>query len=183
MKYFFLSILLFALFIFSTPQISFAQGIFSKSVSSSCSEKGDCNPEEIIDLVDGIVKWGAAVTGSIALLMYILGGTWMLFSSGSSSRVERGKNIITGTTIALIFILGSWLIIDFTLTALKTKELEIEARQETPAAYYWLSSIEECIDTGGGLGDPEFCESEIGSAPGPIANNPGDTGFICCWSP
>jgi len=125
MKYFFVLVFLFSVFLISSPEISHAQGILS---AIPCADTGDCTPENIIDLIDNIVKWGASVAGAIALLMYILGGVWMLFSGGSSTRVERGKNILTGTTIALIFILGSWLIINFTLTALRPTEIVFEER-------------------------------------------------------
>lgn len=82
---------------------------------------GSCTAEQILDLINNIIKWGAAISGALALFMFVLGGIWMLFSAGNAARVDRGKEIIMGTSIALIFILGSWLLIDFTLQALKSR--------------------------------------------------------------
>jgi len=90
---------------------------------------GGCSVQQILELSSNLVEWGAGISGALALLMYVIGGVWMLFSGGNSGRVERGKDIVIGTTIALIFILGSWIIVDFTLRALKgtpdTQQLQI----------------------------------------------------------
>ena len=149
-KYFLVFLFFLSLFILSAPQITHAQGILKSGNISSCVEDGSCKPDQIIDLVDNIVRWGAAVAGAIALFMYILGGVWMIFSAGASSRVERGKNIITGTTVSLIFILGSWLIIDFTLTALSTKNLELEATtcggETCDPIYQFCDNGTKCVD-------------------------------------
>ncbi|OGY90312.1 MAG: hypothetical protein A3B30_01990 [Candidatus Komeilibacteria bacterium RIFCSPLOWO2_01_FULL_52_15] len=115
----------------------FAQGILEKEPTSGgtqtglgtvgpisftkCVENGTCGVEHILVLANNIIRWLAFTSGALALLMYILGGSWMIFSSGNAGRVERGKDILIGTTIALIFILGSWILISFTLQALSTK--------------------------------------------------------------
>jgi len=88
---------------------------------TDCIKDGSCKAEQILDLINNIIKWGAAISGALALFMFVLGGIWMLFSAGNAARVDRGKEIIMGTSIALIFILGSWLLIDFTLQALKSR--------------------------------------------------------------
>ena len=96
--------------------------ILQRGGLSECTRDGSCTVEQIIDLANNIIQWGVRICGALALFMYVLGGSWMIFSGGNSSRVERGKDIVTGTTLALFFILGSWLIIDFALRALNTKE-------------------------------------------------------------
>lgn len=97
----------------------FGVEIAGKTPSEWAIRPGSCKIEQLFDLGNNVIQWGAGVSGALALLMYIIGGVWMIFSAGNSSRVERGKDIITGTTIALFFILGSWLIIDFSIRALR----------------------------------------------------------------
>lgn len=198
MKYFFIIPLLLIVISFSFPQAVHAQGIISNV--GTCIADGNCSPEKIIDLIDNIVKWGAGVAGAIALLMYILGGVWMLFSAGSSSRVERGKNIITGTTIALIFILGSWLIIDFTLTALKTTDIRLEEGpcSECDPIYQYckdgvscedicirdheidisLGNIWECVDEFCGYINREECAKDVGLCELNLCSGGAD--IVCC---
>lgn len=83
---------------------------------------GSCTIEDILTFASSIMDWMVAVCGAIALLMFVIGGAWMIFSGGNSSRVERGKDVLTGTTIALIFILGSWVIVQFVVQGLGADE-------------------------------------------------------------
>jgi len=46
-----------------------------------------------------------------ALVMFISGGLFMIFSSGDTNKIQLGKEIITGTVIGLILILLSTLIL------------------------------------------------------------------------
>lgn len=108
------------------------QGLGSRGPVSltECIKDGRCGAQHIEVLANNIIKWMVAVAGAVALLMYVIGGMWMLFSTGNQTRIERGKDIIIGTSTALIFILASWIIVSFTLSAIGTKE----RFQLTPAA-------------------------------------------------
>lgn len=87
---------------------------------SECIIKGNCSVKHIFLLANNITRWILSVAGAIALFMYIIGGLWMIFSGGNSGRIERGKDILIGTTIALVVILTSWLIVSFVLKGLGT---------------------------------------------------------------
>jgi hypothetical protein len=156
LRVFTLTIPLIAFFV--VPVISHAQTIFGEgSELRDCMigkrqpgvspEKwtippGSCSVEQIMDLARNIVKWGAGISGALALFMFIIGGVWMVFSVGNQSRVQRGKDILTGTTIALIFILSSWLIINFILTALGSR-FELKGDEDTPSSAFSASAC--CI--------------------------------------
>src|SRR3989344_4269901 len=87
---------------------------------------GNCGVEHILILANNLIRWMVGVSGAIALAMYILGGMWLIFSGGNSARIERGKDILIGTSVALIFILGSWLVISFVLQAFEAQsELQL----------------------------------------------------------
>lgn len=103
------------------PLALLASPVFAQGVLPTCTKNGSCSADEIITLINNIVQWGVGISGALALLMFVIGGVFMLFSAGSQSRVERGKDIVIGTTISLIYILGSWLIINFTLEALSSE--------------------------------------------------------------
>lgn len=83
---------------------------------------GSCGVEHIFLLANNIIRWIIGVAGAVALFMYIMGGLWMIFSGGNSGRIERGKDILIGTSIALVFILTSWLIVSFVLQSLGAKD-------------------------------------------------------------
>lgn len=99
-----------------------AVGLYNKNISlSECISNGSCGVGHFDILIGNLIRWSVGVSGALALLMYTIGGVWMIFSSGVSSRVERGKDIIKGTTLALFFVLGSWVIVSFALLALGAK--------------------------------------------------------------
>lgn len=123
--------------------------IFQGAGLTECFKDGSCSIEQILDLANSVIRWLAAISGALALLMYIIGGIWMLFSSGNTSRVERGKNIIVGTSIALLFILSSWLLIDFTLRALRGEP----GKQQLVAGPCQDREGQSC----GGKGDNSVC--------------------------
>ncbi len=85
-------------------------------------QAGNCTLQQMFDAINIIIQWGTGVSGAIALLMYVIGGVFMLTSGGSQEKVTRGKNILVGTTIALFFILGSWIIVKFILTSFGATE-------------------------------------------------------------
>src|SRR3989344_3280022 len=101
----------------SGTDVSLIDCIQGKSVPA-----GNCGVEHIFILANNIIRWMVGVSGAIALAMYVMGGMWMIFSGGCSSRIERGKDILIGTSVALIFILGSWLIISFVLQAFNAQQ-------------------------------------------------------------
>lgn len=91
-------------------------------------EAGNCSLQQMFDAINIIIQWGTGVSGAIALLMYVIGGIFMLTSGGSQEKVTRGKNILVGTTIALFFILGSWIIVNFILNSFgATKQFQLQS--------------------------------------------------------
>ncbi|MBI4090879.1 MAG: hypothetical protein HY422_02545 [Candidatus Komeilibacteria bacterium] len=93
-----------------------------RGIPSAGVPAGSCSAEHIFILANNIIRWVVGVAGALALFMYVMGGLWMIFSAGSASRISRGKDILIGTTIALVFILTSWLIVSFVLQGLGTTE-------------------------------------------------------------
>jgi len=79
--------------------------------------KGDTgsSPQKLLGNIINVVL---GITGSIALVMFILGGfTWMT-SAGNSERVSRGKNILIWATIGLVIIFSAYALVKFVFTSI-----------------------------------------------------------------
>ena len=70
--------------------------------------------------LDCVLQFGAnianiilALTGSIALLMFVIGGFFMLASGGNEEMVKKGKDWIKNAVIGLIVILLSGMVLSF----------------------------------------------------------------------
>jgi|GEM_PF-5700670 len=63
--------------------------------------------QETIGLV---IQWALGIVGSIALLMFVLGGFIWLTSAGNPDRIQRGKSILIWATIGLFVIFAAYAI-------------------------------------------------------------------------
>ncbi|HOZ55738.1 MAG: hypothetical protein BWY51_00132 [Parcubacteria group bacterium ADurb.Bin316] len=76
-------------------------------------EKGDYQINDFIVLATRVAKFIWAISGSLALLAFIYGGFMFLISAGSSERVNKARQIITGAVVGLIIVFGSYTIVYF----------------------------------------------------------------------
>jgi len=125
------------------PQTVFAQAVTDDGTTAigigsqagqpltlnQCFQTGNCSVEHIFILSNNLIRWIVGIAGALALFMYVVGGLWMIMSAGSSTRINRGKEILIGTTIALFFMLSSWLIVNFVLQSLGSKDFQITGNQ------------------------------------------------------
>lgn len=98
--------------------------IFSAKIASAaglvpdCAETGNCQLNDFLETAITIVNWLFGVVGSVVLLFFIYGGFIFIFSAGSSSQVEKGKNMLIGSIVGLLIMFASYVIIQFAMSAL-----------------------------------------------------------------
>ena len=93
-----------------------------------CGNPGqpDCGFCHTFSLLDNILSFllipsvsnPAPIVLVVATLLFAVGGFFFFISAGSSTRLERGKQIITATIIGLLIIYGAWLFIGLLLNSL-----------------------------------------------------------------
>ena len=76
-------------------------------------EGGDLNK-----FIGRIIKNILGVVGSIALVMFVIGGIMWMTSGGSETRVKKGKDILTWAAMGLVIIFTSYAILKFVLDVL-----------------------------------------------------------------
>ena len=81
--------------------------------SASGYAQGDYQINDFIVLAIRVAKFIWAISGSLALLAFVYGGVLFLISAGSSDRVTKAKQAITGAVIGLIIVFGSYTIVYF----------------------------------------------------------------------
>jgi len=101
----FLSLILYFLFV----KITSAQGLVS------CD---DCNLDDAVIIIIKVSQIILGLVGSLSLLAFVYGGVLFLISGGSSERVTKGKQAITGAVVGLVIVFTSYAIITFVFTAL-----------------------------------------------------------------
>lgn len=124
-------------------------GRFMTGVSAECGNQGDCSLSDILLLFINISYIVLGLIGSVVLFMYVLGGFYLLTSGGASSRVTKGKDYLKISTIGLLFVLFSYVGIQFLLQTLTDGNIKIPT--------------EECIGKadGSSCADGSTCQGQI----------------------
>jgi len=73
---------------------------------------------EVQPLIARVISTILGVVGSIALLMFIIGGFIWLTAAGSADRITLSKSILAWSTIGLVVIFSAYAITHLILTAI-----------------------------------------------------------------
>ncbi len=87
-----------------------------KNPLDTFDEGGTGAAREIVGLVIG--RLILPMVGSIALLMFVIGGYFWLTAAGNSDKIKTGQNIMMYTAIGLLIIFGAYTVITFIFGAL-----------------------------------------------------------------
>jgi len=120
-------------FFSSITMAAFPTLVPAECASSVPGETSKCNLSSVEQMMVNLAQIILGVSGSIALLMLIIGGVVYLTSGGNEARVQKGTKIITSALIGLLIIFAAGLIVRFlvgTLTGEKLPELEQPAKEQ-----------------------------------------------------
>lgn len=87
-----------------------------------CALEGDCR--DVNDLLLLLVNYGNmsfALAGSLALLVFVIGGITMILSFGNADKTKKGMEMIVTAVIGLVILFAAYLIVNFVLDALGVK--------------------------------------------------------------
>ncbi|MEI7620462.1 MAG: pilin [Candidatus Falkowbacteria bacterium] len=120
----FLIAIIFSIALVSIPYLAYGAGIIPPETGPSvCApgQEGRCGNYSLNDgvqLMVNVANWILGIVGSLALLMFVLGGFMFLISGGNAKTVEMGKGILIGAVIGLILVFSSYMIIQFSMSAM-----------------------------------------------------------------
>jgi len=84
----------------------------------NCACCGDCKLEDFTKLAVEASRFIFGITGSLALLMFAVGGFWWLTAAGTAERIEKGKKTLVAAVVGIIIIFGAWVIVNTLLASL-----------------------------------------------------------------
>jgi hypothetical protein len=151
----FLLALVFSLALVSLPYLVSAAGILpAESGGATCPEGqagrcGNYTLNDAVQLAVNVANWILGIVGSLALLMFVLGGVMFLVSGGNTQTVDRGKKILIGSAIGMVIVFGSYMIIQFSMSALG---LQWSGTTATPTPTTPVTVVEPCTDQFGSQG-------------------------------
>ena len=92
-----------------------AQSVMTNGLIANHYDKGDYDLNDLANLAVIAAKFIWGISGSLALLAFVVGGVMWLISSGNPQMVEKGRQTIIGAVIGLAIVFGSYVIINFIL--------------------------------------------------------------------
>lgn len=75
-------------------------------------------------LIGRVIKAVLAIVGSIAFIMFIYGGMFMLTSHGNPDMVKKGKDVLIWSVIGLLVIFGSYIFVNYIITGITKSSSE-----------------------------------------------------------
>lgn len=85
-------------------------------VSQNCMQKGDCTPCDAIQVGVNLSDMIVAFSGAAAILMFIVGGIFMITAYGSD-RINLGKNAIVAALVGILIVFAAWTIVNTLILA------------------------------------------------------------------
>ncbi|MFH0818773.1 MAG: hypothetical protein V1898_02145 [Patescibacteria group bacterium] len=86
-------------------------------------EKKVCTVCDVLDMVSAIVQMMIASLSGVVLLMFIIGGFFMITSAGNADRVTKGKKIMGSALVGVLIIALSWVGVNTVIGILVGKNL------------------------------------------------------------
>lgn len=92
------------------PRTAYA---FSIVPDKCITSKTGCDACDVILILTNVSTIITGLLGSIALLMFVVGGLFWILSNGNEQRIESGKKILTSTITGLAIVMLAWISINF----------------------------------------------------------------------
>ncbi len=95
-----------------------SEGFLWKSVTYGCKKCGICEIVDIVHVVRNFITGSVEIIGGLALLFFVYGAVLLVASSGNTDRVQRGRQVMTSTVLAMLAVILAWSIVNITISAL-----------------------------------------------------------------
>lgn len=123
--------LLFLILVIATvPLVSHAAGFLD---SIACIRTGRCGLEEIASGFVILIRYLLGMMAAVSLVYFVWGGVYWIGSGGNMSKIEKGKNIMVNTILALVVAFTSYLVINFFVNDLLGAKSGYRVSNECPA--------------------------------------------------
>jgi hypothetical protein len=95
-------------------------GPFLCGVCQKCIDSGECSLTDIMIATGNVGNFLLGIVGSIALLLFVIGGMYWLTAAGDKNKISRGKQFIFAAAIGIALTFGAILILRTAISILTT---------------------------------------------------------------
>lgn len=106
------------------PPDGYKPGGLFEEINVNCAYCGNCGLDDFLLIGVNIFNYILGVVGSLMLLMFIIGGAYLLTSGGSSEKIEKGKKYLVNAIIGGIIVFGAFNLVNFLIDKSIKKEYQ-----------------------------------------------------------
>lgn len=125
-------------------------GVFMQHISGSCGNTGDCSVDDIMTVFYNVGNYVLSIIGAIVLVLYVIGGLFLLTARGDKSKVSKGFKFISTSTVGLLIVL-------FAYAGVKTLESTLMGGGEIGGGEYAVCGPGD-VNHGEACGDFQKCD-------------------------
>lgn len=97
----------------------------------ACRDTGDCELNDILQLLVNISSFILAISGSALLLIFVYGGMNWILAHGDTAMVDKGRKALLGGLIGMAIIFGSYAAINVVVSVLLTGDVGTTPLEDT----------------------------------------------------
>ncbi len=96
----------------------------SEIIPSECldDKAENCGLTEMVELFANLYNFFLKYLGALALLLFVIGGIQFITAGGNQEKITKARKLLTGTTVGLVIVMGSFVIIQQIQKALTVDE-------------------------------------------------------------
>lgn len=114
------------------PQPTAATEFSISVVPRKCWESSTgCNICDIVIIFTNAANIISASLSGVSLLMFIVGGLFLIFANGNEQRIEKGRKILGGTIMGLAIVFLAWFGVNFIVRTAYFGTVNEESNPET----------------------------------------------------
>lgn len=113
-----ISFALLLVLLLAVPLASHAQTVTSRFLPRCALTDGNCNLTDMLQGFVNLAGYGLGLLAVVGVLMFVVGGFYLLLSAGRTSMITRGKAILAGATTGTLIVLFAYVFIGFIYVSL-----------------------------------------------------------------
>lgn len=106
-------------------------GFLDNIKNTACMASGDCTLTDIAGGFIELTKWLIGAIGALALLYFVWGGVQWLTSYGNQQKIQKGREIMLQTVIALAVAFMSYILVSFFVNNVLQAKPEVRVNTNT----------------------------------------------------
>ncbi len=152
-----------------------AEPFLDKITNAACMEKGDCTLTDIEEGFVELTKLLIGAIGALALVYFIWGGMQWLTSYGNQQKIQKGRDIMLQTVIALIIAFMSYILVEFFVNDLLQGKQCIQFDNATGQCTQYKAAVELDSSSENSTNNSASCANKAEGT----ACNTGQANYVC----